>query len=335
MLRIPALTAMSADNSNIAKLKRLITNEDPGMRGMGLSMAKGAGLPVKVLGQVLALSFWDPNETVREQANGIISKIDLDEIKSFPKYFEPFFDDKKAEDYNYLDKLCDEKERLLILKKIVKIENKKVKTLLLDALDKESRESWDAVEIICEVLQKYKEDGTVRRKLIKLIKKSRYGETHLINCLAKVGCGEQVAELIPLLDNKMDSALGNSTLFDFLINQNVIDIIKKDHKASKGTSNEIIHIKRMGILGDTGAVHYLENVTKSTDDEKIKIAAIGSLGKIISTISIGALKRLKEKEKGMLVQRLIDRSIEKIEYSMFQESFKEEQRKRDENVWQK
>ena len=34
----------------------------------------------------------------------------------------------------------------------------------------------------------------------------------------------------------------------------------------------------------------------------------------------------------MLVQRLIDRSIEKIEYSMFQESFKEEQRKRDERI---
>ena len=130
----------------------------------------------------------------------------------------------------------------------------------------------------------------------------------------------------------MDSALGSSALFDFMIDQNVIEIIKKEHKASEGTSNEIIHIKRMGILGDARAAHYLENVTKSTDDEKIKTAAIGSLGKIISMISIGALKRLREEEKGMLIQRLIDRSIEKIEYSMFQESFREEQKKRDERI---
>ena len=150
--------------------------------------------------------------------------------------------------------------------------------------------------------------------------------------MAKVGCGEQVAELIPLLDNKMDSNLGNSTLFDFLKEQNVIEIIKKDHKASEGTENEIIHIKRMGILGDTGAVHYLENVTKSTDNKKIKTAAIGSLGKIISTISIGALKRLREDEEGMLIQKIIDRSIEKIEYAVFQEAFNEENKKRDERI---
>ena len=130
----------------------------------------------------------------------------------------------------------------------------------------------------------------------------------------------------------MDSALGNSTLFDFMIDQNVIEIIKKDHKASEGTSDEIIHIRRMGVLGDTGSVHYLENITRSTDDEKIKTAAIGSLGKIMSTISIGALKRLREEEKGMLVQRLIDGSIEKIEYKMFQESLIEEKKKRDERI---
>ena len=320
------------NETNVDKLKRLITNEDSGMRGMGLSMTKGANLTEEISGVIFALSLWDPNDTLREQAKQIISKIDLDKIEPFPKYFEPFFDEKKAEDYNYLDELCDEKERLLILKEIVKIENKKVKPLLLDALDKESRESWNAVGIICKVLQEYRDDGTVRRKLIKLIKKSRYGESHLIDCLAQVGCGEQITELIPLLDNKMDSALGNSTLFDFMIDQNVIEIIKKDHKASEGTSDEIIHIRRMGVLGDTGSVHYLENITRSTDDEKIKTAAIGSLGKIMSTISIGALKRLREEEKGMLVQRLIDGSIEKIEYKMFQESLIEEKKKRDERI---
>ena len=166
------------NETNVDKLKRLITNENSGMRGMGLSITKGANLTEEIAGVILALSLWDPNDTLREQAKQIISKIDLDKIEPFPKYFEPFFDEKKAEDYNYLDELCDEKERLLILKEIVKIENKKVKPLLLDALDKESRESWNAVGIICKVLQEYRDDGTVRRKLIKLIKKSRYGESH-------------------------------------------------------------------------------------------------------------------------------------------------------------
>lgn len=331
MLRIPALTAMSADNGNISKLKRLITNEDPGMRGMGLSMAKGAGLPEKVLGQVLALSFWDPNEAVREQANGIISKIDLDEIKSFPKYFEPFFDDKKEEEYNYLDELCNEEERIRIVKKIIKIENKRVKPLLLDALDKESRESWNTVGILCKVLPKYS-DGDVRRKLLKLIKKSRYGNSHLINCLSKVGCGNRISELIPLLDKETSSSLGSSALIEFLREEKVIEIIKKDYEKSNEKSDEITHIKRMGILGDIEAIPYLENIVNTKNDEKIRTVAIGSLGNVISVEAVQALERLKLKEKGILMKKIIERSIEKIENKKLRESFEDERRKRTERM---
>ena len=82
---------------------------------------------------------------------------------------------------------------------------------------------------------------------------------------------------------------------------------------------------------------YLEDVINTSKNEKIRTAAIGSLGNIISPVSVEALKRLRLKESGMLMKKIIERSIEKIERTKFEKLFVEERKKRDERMkeWDK
>ena len=320
------------EETNTEKLIRLISNEDPAMRGMGLAMTKGAQLSEEIFDKILAISLWDPNKDLRKQANKIVGKTDFKKVKKFPKYFEPFYDYKKEEEYNYLDELCNEEERTKILKKIIKINNNRVKPLLLDALDKESRQSWDNVEILCKVLTNYS-DGNVRRKLIKLIKKSRYGESHLIHCLSKVGCGSQITDLIPLLDGKgLESGFGEDELIKYLRGQKVFSIIKKDYETSTIIKDKIINIKRMGILGDVKACKYLENILTTIDDEKIRTVAIGSLGRIAATESIEVLARLINIEKGIFMKKLMERAITKIEDKKLREIIHQERLEREKRM---
>jgi len=324
--------------NNTEKLLRLITNEDPAMRSMGLSMAEGTDLSENLFDKLLAISLWDPTEDLREKATIIVGKIDKEKVTKFPKYFEPFYDYKKEEDYGYLDELCDEEERIRIVNEIIKIKNPRVKILLLDALDKESRTSWTAVEILCDVLPKYS-DGNLRRKLIKLIKKGRYGESHMVNCLSKVGCGEQITELIPLLDNKSTGQgfADEDTLITFLREQNVFDIIRNDYENSNTKEDRTLNIKRMGILGDIEACEYLEKIVRTDNDENIKTVAIGSLGKINALESIESLKALEQLENGILMEKLIQRAIAKIQTMRFNEKMHKERIEREKRIkeWEK
>ena len=60
------------------------------MRRMGLSMAKGAGVPEELYKNVFGLSLWDPEEGNREAAAELVEKIGLENITEFPGWLEPF-----------------------------------------------------------------------------------------------------------------------------------------------------------------------------------------------------------------------------------------------------
>ncbi len=60
------------------------------MRRMGLSLAKGAGVPEELYKNVFGLSLWDPEEGNREAARELVEEIGLENITEFPGWLEPF-----------------------------------------------------------------------------------------------------------------------------------------------------------------------------------------------------------------------------------------------------
>ena len=86
---------MTEDNSP-ENLRKFLKSDDPGLRGMGLSMAKGSGVPEDLYKNVLGLSLWDPEEGNRKIAAAVVKKIGLKNISEFPRWLEPF--DKKDVD---------------------------------------------------------------------------------------------------------------------------------------------------------------------------------------------------------------------------------------------
>ena len=61
------------EDTSPENLRKFLLSEDPAMRLMGISMAKGVDLPES--NQIVnALSYWDTNEKVKESAKLIIEK---------------------------------------------------------------------------------------------------------------------------------------------------------------------------------------------------------------------------------------------------------------------
>ena len=71
----------SSDNDN---LRKFLKSDDPAIRRMGLSMAKGSGVPEALYRNVFRLSLWDPEEGNREPAEEIVKEIGLKNIPEFP-----------------------------------------------------------------------------------------------------------------------------------------------------------------------------------------------------------------------------------------------------------
>ena len=71
----------SSDNDN---LRKFLESDDPAIRRMGLSMAKGSGVPEALYRNVFGLFLWDPEEENREPAEEIVKEIGLENIPEFP-----------------------------------------------------------------------------------------------------------------------------------------------------------------------------------------------------------------------------------------------------------
>ena len=71
-------------------LRKFLKSDDSAMRRMGLSMAKGTGVPEELYKTVFGLSLWDPEEENREAAEKMVEEIGLENISEFPGWLEPF-----------------------------------------------------------------------------------------------------------------------------------------------------------------------------------------------------------------------------------------------------
>jgi len=70
---------------NTENLRKFLESDDPAMRMMGLSMAKGSGLPEEVLPTILGFYFWNDDNTIRAAAKSAFMKQAPDELKEIVK----------------------------------------------------------------------------------------------------------------------------------------------------------------------------------------------------------------------------------------------------------
>ena len=98
-------------------LRKFLESDDPAMRRMGLSMAKGSGVPEELLPTILGLYMWDDDKSVRAAAKSVFTKYAPAEIQAkvkenwkasyrtlsvtgdkFPEAVRPFLEAFKSQD---------------------------------------------------------------------------------------------------------------------------------------------------------------------------------------------------------------------------------------------
>ena len=78
------------EDTSPENLRKFLESDDPAMRRMGLSLAKGSGVLEELYKNVFGLSLWDLVEGNREAASELVEEIGLENISEFPGWLEPF-----------------------------------------------------------------------------------------------------------------------------------------------------------------------------------------------------------------------------------------------------
>ena len=105
------------DDASPENLRKFLESEDPAMRRMGLSMAKGSGVPEELLPTILGLYMWDDDKSVRGAAKSVFNKYAPAELQAkvkenwkasyrtlsvtgdkFPEAIRPFLEAFKSQD---------------------------------------------------------------------------------------------------------------------------------------------------------------------------------------------------------------------------------------------
>ena len=69
------------ENASSENLRKFLESDDPAMRMMGLSMAKGGGVPEELLPTILGFYMWDDDITIRAAAKSVFNKHASKELK--------------------------------------------------------------------------------------------------------------------------------------------------------------------------------------------------------------------------------------------------------------
>ena len=72
------------DDTSPENLRKFLESDDPAMRMMGLSMAKGSGVPEDLLPTILRLYLWEDDKAIRAAAKSVFTKyapIEQEKIK--------------------------------------------------------------------------------------------------------------------------------------------------------------------------------------------------------------------------------------------------------------
>jgi len=83
------------EDTSPENLRKFLESDDPAMVLMGLSMAKGSGVPEELYNIIFGLSQWNPEQEIREVSGEIVKKIGIENIPEFqlPNYISSNFQD--------------------------------------------------------------------------------------------------------------------------------------------------------------------------------------------------------------------------------------------------
>ena len=65
---------MTENKNSPENLRKFLESDDPAMVMMGLSMAKGMGVPDELLPTILGFYMWDDNKNIRAAAKSVFNK---------------------------------------------------------------------------------------------------------------------------------------------------------------------------------------------------------------------------------------------------------------------
>ena len=154
---------MTEDNSP-ENLRKFLESDDPAMVRMGLSMAKGSGVPEELYKIIFGLSLWNPEEEIREASGEMVKEIGLENIPEFqlPNYI----DSKFMEGLYSLDNLEILESATRALKNI---DDVRAVGLLIEILDLIPVDSHDSeIEAITNALEEL-EDTRAVEPLIRIV----------------------------------------------------------------------------------------------------------------------------------------------------------------------
>ena len=266
-----------AEDTSPENLRKFLESDDPAMVKMGLSMAKGSGVPEELLGLVAGIYMWHDEKTVRVVAKSAFMKFAPDELKVFLK---------ETWDPKYRTIKNDEKLRTKVEAMLLNFRNTLLDTsdIWVPAL---SREAGDKL-IIISTLRNF-DDERVTETLITFLKdeENAWGSEWMgaANALGDIGNTKAVEALINSISanqysvSKVLAKIGKSAV------EQLIKIITD--KASWKRKNEIQAIvKTLGEMGDEQAIKPLinilkdENISRTPMQNDIRSAAANALGQI-------------------------------------------------------
>ena len=135
------------EDTSPENLRKFLESDDLALVRMGLSMAKGSGVPEDLYKIIFGLSLWDPVTDNRHIAKSLVKKIGLKNIPEFPGWLEPF--NKKGQDKRYTSVTgtnLEEKVRLAAVKAMVKIGDERAVEPLIKALGDEDSDVRSAAK---------------------------------------------------------------------------------------------------------------------------------------------------------------------------------------------
>jgi HEAT repeat protein len=176
------------DDASPENLRKFLESDDPAMRIMGLSMAKGSGVPEELHLTLLGILLWDSEEGIREAAKNLVDEIG---IKNIPEF-------------RGLESLDNDVDiRCAAVAALEKIGNKQAVRPLINALN-----DWQVRESATEALEK------IGKPAVELLIKAFEDESvddrsFFAELLGKIGDARAVESLIKTLENN-DVYLGRS-----------------------------------------------------------------------------------------------------------------------------
>jgi HEAT repeat protein len=258
---------MTDDNSP-ENLRKFLESDDPAMVRMGLSMAKGAGVPDELLPTILRLYMWNDDKTIRAAAKSVFTKYAPAELQAkvkknwkasyrtlsitgdkFPEAIRPFLEAFKSQD-DFAEIVWRRAEPLI------------------KALQKGN---WQAASGLGKI-------GEPAVELLIGFLSDENGNYIAARALGQIGDVRAVEPLIRLLEVEDSSirsvaarALGS--IGDMRAVEPLIRLLKDEEASVRGAA-----VRALGEIGDERAVEPL--IGMLSDRQGISMGAVDAMGEI-------------------------------------------------------